>query len=107
MEEGVTMSYFQDAEVKFEGRTFRFSADEGDALEDPANYWHGPGAPSSWLAVTMFLEALEKAQGAPVSVALELAARVLGITVEHLRSTIEWHEQYMRWHDGDPDYKVL
>lgn len=101
------MSYFQDGKVEFEGCVFRFSAEEAQALENSANYWHGPGDPSTWLAVTVFIEARERVQGAPVDVALDLAAQVLGVTVERLRSLIEWHEQYMRWHDGDPDYAVL
>ncbi len=101
------MSYFQDAVVTFEEHIFHFSAEEGRALEDSLNYWHGPGDPSSWLAVAVFLAARGKVAGAPDSVALELAALALGITVEHLRSSIEWHENYMRWHDGDFDYKVL
>ena len=40
-------------------------------------------------------------------VALELAAKALGTTVDRLRGAIEWHENYMRWHDADPDYRVL
>jgi hypothetical protein len=101
------MSYFQDGKVEFEGCVFCFSAEEAQVLENSANYWHGPGDPSSWLAVTVFIEAREKVQGAPVDVSLELAAQVLGVTVERLRSLIRWHEQYMRWHDSDPDYAVL
>jgi len=101
------MSYFQDAEVEFEGRIFRFSAREGDDLESRGQYWHSPGNPSSWLGVTVFLKAREKMQGAPDMVTLELAAQVMGMDVERLRSLIVWHERYMRWHDGDPDYKVL
>jgi hypothetical protein len=33
---------------------------------------------------------------------LELASRALGITLERLEGIIEWHEEYMRWHDGQP-----
>ena len=101
------MSYFRDGKIEFEGRSFCFSAEEAQALENSANYWHGPGDPSSWLAVAVFIKARERAQGAPVDVALNLAAQVLGVTAGRLRSLIEWHEQYMRWHDGDPDYAVL
>jgi hypothetical protein len=101
------MSYFQDGKVEFEGCVFRFSAEEAQAIESSVKYWHGPGDPSSWLAVAVFVEAQKKVQCAPVDVALDLAAQVLGVTIERLRSLIEWHEQYMRWHDGDPDYAVL
>ncbi len=44
---------------------------------------------------------------APEAVALELAAQAMGITVERLETIIRWHEEYMRWHDGDSDYRVL
>ncbi|TET55557.1 MAG: hypothetical protein E3J64_00035 [Anaerolineales bacterium] len=102
-----SVSFFRDAEVEYEGSTFRFSAEEGRALEMGSNYWHGPGDPSSWLGVAVFLRARERVDGAPESVALDLAARALGMTVPRLRELIEWHENYMRWHDGDPEYRVL
>jgi hypothetical protein len=53
------------------------------------------------------MEARRRVRGAPDKVALELAAKVLGIAVEKLLANIEWRENYMRWHDGDPDYRVL
>lgn len=99
--------YFQDATVEWGGSVFRFSVADGRALESQANYWHGPADPSSWLAVVVFLEARRRVGAAGDGVALELAAKALGITVEQLRSSIEWHEQYMRFHDGDDDYRVL
>ena len=80
------MSYFQDGKVEFEGCVFHFSAEEAQAFENTVNYWHGPGDPSSWLAVTVFIETQERVQGAPGDVALDLAAQVLGVTAERLRS---------------------
>jgi len=99
--------YFQDASVEYEGRTVHFTAEEGRAMKGSTNYWHGPANPSTWLAVATYWAAREKLKDAPEAVALELAAGVLGITVNDLRSSIEWNEQYMRWHDGDPDYRIL
>ncbi len=101
------MSYFVDAVVEFGGQSFCFTAEDARGFEDSLNYWHRPGDPSTWLSVTIFEEARRKVKGAPDEVALELAAKVLGISVEKLRANIEWHENYMRWHDGDPDYRVL
>ncbi len=43
----------------------------------------------------------------PQQVILELASQALGTTLADLVSTIHWHENYMRWHDGDPTYHVL
>jgi hypothetical protein len=102
-----TSSYFRDAEVEYEGRVYSFAAEEGRALEHGIQYWHHEGEPSSWLAVAVFEAVRERMQGVPEAVVLELTARAMGITVEKLRSSIEWHENYMRWHDGDPTYRVL
>lgn len=105
------MSYFRDAEVRYGELVFCFSAEEGRTLEGSVNYWHRPGDPSTWLATDVFLAARRKVwqedEHLPQQVALELAAAAMDITVEKLRSLIEWHEQYMRWHDGDSDYRVL
>ena len=94
------MSYFQDATVTHEGSTYYLSAEEGCALESGAYSWQGPGDPSSGLAVDVFNAARLKAADAPEVVALELAAKALGITVDSLDSIMRWHEEYMRWHDG-------
>jgi hypothetical protein len=101
------VSYFVEAVVELEGQSFRFPAEEGRRFEDSLNYWHGAGDPSTWLSVAIFMEARRRIKGATDEVALELAAKVLGITVEKLRANIKGHEDYMRWHDGDPDYRVL
>lgn len=103
----ITMSYFHDATVTHGSLTFSLSAEEGRALESPSDGWHAPGDPSSTLAVEVFHAAQLKVASAPEAVALDLAAKALGITVERLRSIIRWQEEYMRWHDGDPDYRVL
>jgi hypothetical protein len=94
------MSHFHDATVTQEGASYHLSAEEGCALESGAYCWHGPGDPSSRLAVDVFHAARLKAADAPEAVALELAAKALGITVESLESLMRWHEEYMLWHDG-------
>lgn len=100
-------SYFRDATVQSGEQTYHFSIEDGRALESAGNYWHGPGDPSTWLSVAVFLAARRRVGEAGDDIALELAAKALGTTVERLRGSIEWHENYMRWHDGDFDYKVL
>ena len=100
-------SFFHDALVESGGRTYRFSVEDGRALERVGNYWHGPRDPSTWLMVAVFLEARQRVGEAGDDIALALAANALGTTVERLRAGIEWHENYMRWHDADPDYTVL
>ena len=100
-------SYFRDAEIEYEGRVYSFSAEQGRALEHGIQYWHHEGDPSSWLAAAAFEAVRERMEGVPEAVVLELTSRAMGITVQKLRSSIEWHENYMRWHDGDPTYRVL
>jgi hypothetical protein len=101
------MSYFHDATVTHQGRTFHFSAEAGRAVESPGQYWVGPGHPSTWLAVAVFEEVRRELGGAPEAVALEVAAKAMGMPVDRLVSSITWQEQYMRWHDGDPEYRIL
>jgi len=96
------MSYFQDVSVTHGDRTYYFSAAEGRALESGAYGWLARGDPSSGLAVDALNAARLKVVDAPETVALELAARALGITVERLASIIEWRDKYLRWHDGLP-----
>lgn len=99
-------SHFHDAEVTHEGRTVRFTAAEARACQSAGNDWHGPGSPSTWLATAVFTHVRARF-ALPNEPALLLAAHSLGITVEDLRGKLEWNENYMRWHDGDPDYRVL
>lgn len=101
------ISNFRDATVTSAGRSYRFSVEDGRALERAGHYWHGPGDPSTWLAVAVFVQARLRVGDAGDDIALELAAKALATTVERLRENITWHENYMRWHDADPDYKVL
>lgn len=100
-------SYFHDAEVTHEGRTIRFGAGEArERCQTAGNYWHGPGQPSTWLATGVFTHVRARFR-LPDEAALELAAASLGITVDDLVGKIRWHEEYMRFHDGDYDDRVL
>jgi hypothetical protein len=99
--------YFHDAAVEAGGQTYRFSVEDGRELERSGNYWHGPGDPSTWLVVAVFLQARQRVGAAGDDTALELTAQALGTTGDRVRGAIEWHEHYMQWHDADDDYKVL
>ena len=100
-------NYFHDGEVLIDGQSYRFAASDARTIESTANYWHGPSDPSTWLAVAVALEAQRRVGDGRDAAALDLAAQVLGITVDRLRGLITSHEEYMRWHDGDPDYTVF
>lgn len=100
-----TTSHFeQDVSVSHEGRTFTLTLDEQRECERRGNLWHGKGDPSTSLVVDVVRAARRKCEGAPETVARELAARALGITAGKVDDGVEWHEQYMRWHDGDSKY---
>ncbi|KAB8140020.1 hypothetical protein F8S13_25415 [Chloroflexia bacterium SDU3-3] len=100
-------TYFRDAAVEAGGQVYTFSVADGQEIEGRGHYWHGPGEPSTWLVVGVFLEARSRVGDAGADVACELAAQALGISVDKLRQSIEWHENYMRWHDGDYEYRIL
>ena len=98
-------SYFErDVTVSHEGRTFTLTLAEQRGCEARGNFWHDKGDPSSSLTADVVRVARRKCEGAPESVARELAARALGIPVTKVDTNLEWHENYMRWHDGDSKY---
>jgi len=101
------MSFFQDAEMVFGGEVCRFSAEEGQALESPTQYWHGAGKPSSWLGAAVCLAVRAKYKQIPLEIVLGLSAGSLGITLLELDMLIEWHENYVRWHDDDQGYTLF
>ncbi len=92
-------SYFKDAVVEWGGKTFRFSAADGRALEGIGCYWHGPAKPSVYLAAAVYQAARRQIGEAEDNLALELAAQALGITVEQLKGKIELWEQGLRSHE--------
>lgn len=101
-------SFFrEDVSVQYEGRTLTFTLAEQQALVSRGNYWHGAGDPSSWLSVATFFAVRRKHPTIGESEALDLASAALGVSRDKLIATIRWHEQYMRWHDGDHSYTVL
>lgn len=105
------MSYFKDGKVTFEGRTILFTKEEAAQYENTGNYWHGEGDPSSWLTITILRLAFERIQPAPrekaIDLAYQLTAQVLGISRYKVEQSVSWHENYMRWHDGDDSYSVF
>lgn len=101
-------NYFTaDVEVALDGKTLRFSLKEQNDLVSPGNYWHGEGDPSTWLSVSAFEAVRRKYPEAAAHEILAVAAQALGVTPAALVASIRWHENYMRWHDGDHDYQVL
>jgi len=101
------MSFFLPATVEHEGRTLEVAPGELEPVVSGANVWNGEGDPSAWLAVAVFVAVREKFPGVPDETLIGLAAGAMGITAEHLRRSIKFQEDYMRWHDGDPDYRIL
>ena len=101
------MCRFHDITIEHEGRLYSLRAEEGEELLCGSQYWAAEGAPSSWLAVAGFRHVRETFPYLEQKIHLLLAAGFMGITLEKLVSSIRWHEQYIRWHDGDDEYAVL
>jgi hypothetical protein len=95
-----------DATVEHEGQKYTLTLAEQQACESPGDTWHGRGDPSTWLVVGVFRAARAKYGTAPRALWEALAARALGIPVEKLTQAIEWHVNYMRFHDADYSYDV-
>ena len=100
-------SFFVDGQIELDGKTYRLRKSEADRLVSRGQYWHGKGDPSSWLCVAAFLRVRSKYKTLPQSGALALVAQSMEISAEKLRAALAWHEQYVRFHDGSPDYYVL
>ncbi len=84
-------------EVTVEGRTWKVEAHELEELDYALS--HG-----SWQVADLYPKV--KARTGSIEAGVALTALLLGTTVESVRGSLEWHEQYMRWHDGDPDYSI-
>ncbi|MAT96436.1 MAG: hypothetical protein CL608_04770 [Anaerolineaceae bacterium] len=101
-------NYFRsNAEIIVAGRKYSLSLAEQNALVSRLNYWHGEGNPSTWLAVSTFLAVRHKYPNVAEETVLALAALALGVSRDALVGLIRWHENYMRWHDGDETYQIL
>jgi hypothetical protein len=101
-------NYFRsDAEIIVAGIKYSLSLAEQNALVSRLNYWHSEGDPSTWLAVSTFLAVRSKYPNVADETVLALAAPALGVSQDALVGLIRWHENYMRWHDGDETYQVL
>jgi hypothetical protein len=86
-----------------DGKIYKLSLAEQKACEGPSD-WHGPSDPSSWLCAKIFSAA--KAKTNDRELAFALGAKALGLSIGKLRSSIEWHVNYMRFHDGDDSYDL-
>lgn len=98
------MTFTEDVTVEHDGKRYTLTAAE---LQQRASYepaWQSsPGRPSSGLVDAVFARAREN--GAPEAAAYELTARALGISVDKVRSALEWESSYRRMHDGDVNEK--
>ena len=93
-----TTAYFKRIKITFECKDYFFTEEELSELS--MDYWHFEGDPSSWLCASTYQKALEKCKDvpAPEPLAMELAAKTLGITEEKLQSSLDWNRHYLDWH---------
>jgi hypothetical protein len=85
-------------EVMVEGRTWKVEPNELEELDYALA--HG-----SWRVADLYPKM--KARTGSIEAGLALTALLLETTVESVRGSLAWHDQYIRWHDGDPDYSIL
>jgi len=67
-------------------------------FENQLNYWHSKGDPSSWLTDRIHDFIKDKYKTVPLEVQQKITAYLLGITVNKLKSSLEWTKNYMAWH---------
>lgn len=103
----VDQNQFQSASLVHEGAALTVEPKHLADLIRGSSRWLGPKDPSSWLVVDVFDRVRRKNKAVPEGVILELCALAMGLTRDKIVSSIRWHENYMRFHDGDYDYKVL
>lgn len=68
------------------------------ALESELSYYHSKGDPSTWLVGQIYNFIDFKYKTKPESIRKEIAAHLLGITVQKFESSLEWNRNYMAWH---------
>ena len=102
-----TDSYFVDAVIEFNDKSYLLKKTTADRWVSEGNYWHSKAEPSTWLCEKAFSALKKKYQSLSQEALLALLAMAMEISVEKLVNAIRWHEEYMRWHEGIPEYSVL
>lgn len=100
------MGHFQTATLEVGGATYRVEPHELEPLVTHLADWIG-GSPSTWVCVDVFRHVRRRFPDLGQGHQIALAAQALGMAEDQLVAAIEWHENYMRWHDGDESYRVL
>ena len=103
----VTHSYFVDAVIEFNGRSYHLKKSTADRWVSATNNWHNEADPSTWLCEKAFNALRKRFKSLSQDEVLALLAKAMKITVEQLVNAIKWHEEYMRWHEDLPEYRVL
>lgn len=81
-----------------DGTTWSVAESELEELDSALE--HG-----SWLCASLYRAM--KARTGSIEPSIALTAQLLGQSTEQVRGALEWHDNYMRWHDGDESYTVL
>lgn len=98
----MSLAFFnRDACIVHEDSEYRFSEEDFAELNSPSNYWHNRTDPSTWLcASTVRLARIRFRDRLPRALTIRLCADTLNITVQKLEDCMDWHANYMAWHDG-------
>jgi hypothetical protein len=94
---GVGESLLSPGSVTVETRTFTVEAHELEELDQAVSL--GSGRVAS-------LYSKMRSRTSSSDAALALTAQLLGMTITDVNAHLDSHDQYMRWHDGDPGYSV-
>ncbi len=98
----MSLAFFnRDACVVHGDAEYRFTEEDFAELNTPSNYWHNRTDPSTWLcASTVRLARIRFRDRLPRTLLIRLCADTLNITVQKLEDCMDWHANYMAWHDG-------
>ncbi len=98
----MSLAFFnRSACVVHDNTEYRFVEEDFAEPTTPMNYWHNQTDPSTWLcASTVRLARIRFHDRLPRALTIKLCADTLNITVQKLENCLDWHANYMAWHDG-------
>jgi hypothetical protein len=95
---GAARPLLQPARVTVDAQTWSVEAHELEDLDQAL-------CQGTWAIAALY--PLLKARTGSIEPALALTAGLLGTTADRVRGSLEWYDQYMRWHDADESYTIF
>ncbi|MBN2693450.1 hypothetical protein JXR93_02205 [bacterium] len=107
------LSYFNLTPFIYSESSYILPQKDIEELFSSSNYWHSKTDPSSWLIVSLFytVSSFLKNKSNKIEneelLAIDITAHLLNQTRVQVISTIQWQENYYRFHDGDYSFSIL